>query len=263
MTLLSVNQLNVRYGSFRAVKDVSFGLDGGDWLMLVGPNGAGKSTVLNAVSGGLPFAGSVQLFGRDLRSYRTQELARRMGMLHQSHQITYGFTVREIVELGGYAKKRGPGDSGAGEPEVSVESALRATGLTELADRSVLTLSGGELQRAFLAQLFVQNPGILLLDEPANHLDLVYQKQIFELIRAWLGEPPEAGGESADGSRAVISVVHDLSLARTYGTKALLLCRGETAAIGTISDVFDDTVLNPVYDMDVRQWMSSLYKPWA
>ena len=98
---------------------------------------------------------------------------------------------------------------------------------------------------------------------PEQYQDLVYQKQIFELIRAWLGEPPEAGGESADGSRAVISVVHDLSLARTYGTKALLLCRGETADIGTISDVFDDTVLNPVYDMDVRQWMSSLYKPWA
>ncbi|MFQ9449137.1 MAG: ATP-binding cassette domain-containing protein [Christensenellales bacterium] len=76
---------------------------------------------------------------------------------------------------------------------------------------SVLTLSGGELQRTFLAQVFAQNPQILILDEPANHLDLIYQKHIFSLIETWLRQP----------GRAVVSVVHDLSLARKYGTHAV------------------------------------------
>ena len=72
----------------------------------------------------------------------------------------------------------------------------------------MLTLSGGELQRTFLAQVLAQDPKLLLLDEPTNHLDLIYQKQIFALIGSWLREP----------GRAVVSVVHDLSLARSFGT---------------------------------------------
>ena len=243
------------------MKDVSFDLGEGDWLMLVGPNGAGKSTLLNAVSGALSYSGQITLLGRELREYRPLPLAREMGMLHQSHQITYGYTVREIVELGGYAGKR-LRRKGSFSMAAPVDNALRAAGLSELADRSVLSLSGGELQRAFLAQLFVQNPRILLLDEPANHLDLVYRKQIFELIREWLDTP----FEEEDGTlnrRAVISVVHDLSLARSFGNAALLLSHGQTAAQGSPADVFHESVLNPVYGMDVRDWMRQMYRPWA
>ena len=103
-----------------------------------------------------------------------------------------------------------------------VELALEKTGMTAQRRQSVLTLSGGELQRTFLAQVFAQDPKYLLLDEPTNHLDLIYQRQVFALIKEWL----------AQGDRAVISVVHDLSLAKKYGTRALLLDHGCMAAIG-------------------------------
>ena len=116
----------------------------------------------------------------------------------------------------------------------------------------MLTLSGGELQRTFLAQLFAQNPRVLLLDEPTNHLDLVYQKQVFELIGAWLKTP----------GRAVASVVHDLSLARAYGSHALLLDAGKTRAYGEIADVFTPTHLDAAYDMDVSAWMHGLLNQW-
>ena len=118
--------------------------------------------------------------------------------------------------------------------------------------QSVLTLSGGELQRTFLAQTFCQDPRLLLLDEPTNHLDLVYQKQVFELIQGWLKGP----------DRAVISVVHDLSLARAYGTRALLLDHGQAAADGAMDEVFSDEVLNRVYRMDVRDWMTRMLTQW-
>jgi iron complex transport system ATP-binding protein len=115
-----------------------------------------------------------------------------------------------------------------------------------------LTLSGGELQRTFLAQLFAQNPQLLILDEPTNHLDLVYQKQTFELIRKWI---EKTGG-------AVISVVHDLSLAKAYGTDALLLDKGQVIASGRIDKVLTSEKLSHVYSMDVYKWMNKMLSGW-
>jgi len=135
---------------------------------------------------------------------------------------------------------------------MQVEKALEATGLTDLRRASVLTLSGGELQRTFLAQVFAQNPQVLILDEPANHLDLVYQKHIFSLIAEWLKAP----------GRAVMSVVHDLSLARRYGTHAALMNRGKCAAQGKINDVLTPENLRSVYDMDVYAWMQEMLAQW-
>ena len=126
------------------------------------------------------------------------------------------------------------------------------TGLKSLLNQSVLTLSGGELQRVFLAQLFAQNPRLLLLDEPTNHLDLLYQKQVFALIQEWLKTP----------GRAVVSVVHDLSLARAYGKQALLLDRGKIKASGEINEVLNARNLDSVYSMDVYEWMRSKLEQW-
>ena len=124
--------------------------------------------------------------------------------------------------------------------------------MLSLMQQSVLTLSGGELQRTFLAQLFAQNPKLLILDEPSNHLDLVYQRQIFELTREWL----------THSGRAVISVVHDLSLAKKYGTHALLLHNGRIEAFDTADKVLTRANLNTVYSMDVYAWMQSQLTIW-
>lgn len=252
MTLLDVKNLTVRYGSLTIANDVSFSLDEGDWLMIVGPNGAGKSTVINAVSQGAPYTGEVRVLDRDVKRLRPQELARLVGVLAQTHAMGYGFTVDSVVRLGRYAYAPGLFSGGRDEDERMVQRALELTGMTRFADHNVLTLSGGELQRTFLAQLFAQNPKVLLLDEPTNHLDLVYQKQVFGLIAEWIKLP----------GRAVISVVHDLSLARAYGTKALLLDSGKTAAYGAPEDVFSPEQLNKAYAMDVAAWMRSMLAQW-
>lgn len=101
--------------------------------------------------------------------------------------------------------------------------------------------------------MFAQNPQILILDEPANHLDLIYQKHIFLLIETWLRQP----------GRAVVSVVHDLSLARKYGTHAVLMHRGQCAAQGKIGDVMTAEKLQAVYEMDVYGWMREMLGQWA
>ena len=133
-----------------------------------------------------------------------------------------------------------------------MEEALKRTGLTAQRGQSVLTLSGGELQRTFLAQVLAQRPRLLLLDEPTNHLDLVYQKQVFELVGEWLRTP----------GRAVVSVVHDLSLAKAFGTRALLLDHGKTAAMGPVGEVLCPEKLDGVYNMDVSAWMRKMLGQW-
>jgi iron complex transport system ATP-binding protein len=252
MTLLDVKNLTVRYGSLTIVDDVSFSLAQGGWLMIIGPNGAGKSTIVNAVSQGTAYSGEVQVLEKNVKRYRPHELAKLIGVLSQSHSMGYGFTVGSVVRLGRYAYAPGIFSGGADEDERMVARALELTGMTRFVDQNVLTLSGGELQRTFLAQLFAQNPRVLLLDEPTNHLDLVYQKQVFELIREWLKTP----------GRAVISVVHDLSLARAYGTHALLLDGGRTMAYGAIDSVFSPEHLNKAYAMDVPAWMRGMLMQW-
>ena len=186
MSMLEVQNLSVRFGSAVIVDDVSFSVQDGDWLMLIGPNGAGKSTIVNAVSRGVPYTGTVFFEGKDVQKTPAHLLARGMGVLAQHHTVGYAFSVEEVVRLGRYAYAPGIFSRRSDEDERSVAEAMELTGVAHIARQSVLTLSGGELQRVFLAQLFAQNPRLLLLDEPTNHLDLVYQKQIFSLVREWL-----------------------------------------------------------------------------
>jgi len=252
MTLLDVNQLSVRYGDLTIVNNVSFSLKDGQWLMLVGPNGAGKSTIVNAISQGTSYSGKIYYRNQDIKKLKPHVLARNIGILSQHHSVGYSFTVEEVVRLGRYAYAPSIFSAKNDQDETSVEEAMSLTGISALATQSVLTLSGGELQRTFLAQLFAQNPRILILDEPTNHLDLVYQKQIFSIIQDWLSK----------GDRAVISVVHDLSLARAYGSHALLLHKGVNLAYGPIQEVFTSQNLNSAYGMDVPAFMTEMLGQW-
>lgn len=248
--MLKAEHVGVMIGGKSIISDISFSVSAGDWLMLAGPNGAGKSTLVNAISGGVKYEGAVTVGGKELRTLKPSALAREMGVLAQMNSVSYAYTVRQVAELGRYARSRGVFSREQNEEKVN--EALRSTGLSDMADRNVLTLSGGELQRTFLAQLLAQDPRIMLLDEPANHLDLVYQDRLFSLVSEWLK------GEG----RCVISVVHDLSLARYYGTKALLLKDGKCIACGDCRETLKDENLEKAYGMDVGEYMRRMLEGW-
>lgn len=250
--MLRAEHVTVRYDDHVIVDDLSFTLSEGQWLMLAGPNGAGKSTLIRAISQGTPYAGHIFLKGQDLRALRPAQIAREIGVLAQQHSVGYAYTVGEVVSLGRYAHSGGFLSGGDAQGGARVEEALELTGLSHLKNASVLTLSGGELQRTFLAQVFAQDPQLLILDEPANHLDLVYQKHIFSLIGEWLKAP----------GRAVLSVVHDLSLARKYGTHAVLMDGGRCIAQGAVCEALTAENLARVYGMDVYGFMRDLLSQW-
>ena len=249
--MMQVKGLSLSVNSRQILKDISFDLKPGQWLMLVGPNGAGKSSLLHAIAQGRPYQGQVLFQGSDLSQMKGRERARCLAMLSQLNEVGYAFTALELIRLGRYAYgsfMRGPDP----DDERMILEAAQITGITPILHQNVLTMSGGELQRVFLAQVLAQDPRLLLLDEPANHLDLLYQQQIFELIAQWIKKP----------GRAVISVVHDLSLARRYGTQSLLMHEGRIHACGTMAEALSPDMLSAVYHMDVHAWMQGLLKGW-
>ena len=251
--MIEVKDVVKTFDGFRALDGVTMTVPRGAVYGLVGPNGAGKSTALNAVTQGAPYTGRVLFAGHDVAKMKPALRAQAIGVLAQNHFVGYGFTVEEVVRLGRFAYAGGLFGRSQTEDREKVEQALTLAGLQDKRRQSVLTLSGGELQRTFLAQVLAQDPKLLLLDEPTNHLDLIYQKQIFALIGSWLREP----------GRAVVSVVHDLSLARSFGTDALLMDHGRQIAHGPAAQVLTPERLNAVYGMDVPAWMRSLYAQWA
>ena len=250
--ILSVQGLSAGYGGLDAVREVSFSLAAGQWLMICGPNGAGKSTLVKAVTGTLPFQGAAELYGQDVRRMKPAALARRVAVLSQRVSTEYDFTVEQVVALGRYAHRKGFLRSADPEGEAHIARALTAVGRADKRAARLSALSGGEVQRAFLAQVFAQDPELLVLDEPVNHLDVTYQKQIFDLIDQWRRTP----------GRAVMAVVHDLNLARRYGTHVLLLDRGRVAASGEIGAALTRERLAEVYGMDVVGWLREMLCRW-
>ncbi len=250
--MLKAEHLMVRYGERTVLEDISLEVNPGEWHVIVGPNGAGKSTLAGVLGKTVPYEGTVRLEGKDIREIPAQEYARKVGVLSQNHSAVYGFTVEEVVGLGRYARNTGFLHRSDPDGAEKTDEALALTGLAEMRKRNMLTLSGGERQRVFLAQVFCQDPEILILDEPANHLDLPFQQELFTLIRAWLKTP----------GRAVITVMHDLSPARKYGSHALLLDRGKRAAQGEVSEVLTPKTLQVVYGMDVYGWMREMLTQW-
>jgi len=251
--MLKAENINVMVDNKKIVDDVSFEIDEHDILMVIGPNGAGKTTLIRAVMGIVPHSGKVYLNDTDIRRLKPRILAQKIGVLTQKHQPQFAHTVYEVVSLGRYAYKNGFFRNLTDEDKEKIREAILLTGIQDLVEQSVLTLSGGELQRVFLAQLFAQDPQILILDEPTNHLDLQYQITIFDIISEWVKEK----------GRAVISVVHDLNLVYSYGTRAILMENGKINSQGNIRDVLTRENLKSVYKVDVVQWMQSLLRNWS
>lgn len=211
----------------------------GEVLALVGPNGAGKSTLLSVLSGDQrPSEGTVEVMGRAVHTYRPLELARRRAVLSQANTVSFPFRVIEIVQMG-----RSPWMRSAelAEDQRAVTEAIEATDITHLLGRRFTSLSGGEQARVSLARVLAQTTPIVFLDEPTAALDLRHQEDVMRLARRL----------AADG-RAVVVVVHDLSLAGAYADRIALLDHGRLDAVGTPHEVMTADRVGRVYGLDVQ-----------
>ncbi len=242
--MIRVEQLGFEVSGKPLLADVTFDLKSGEVLAVLGPNGAGKSTLLKCLAGQqCPSTGRITVANSDLFQMPARSVAKWRGVLPQSSRIPFEFTVIEIVMLGRSPHLKG-GETFA-DQQIARE-ALQLTDALHLADRTVNTLSGGELQRAHMARVLAQIwspvpvPGrLLLLDEPTASLDLNHQHMLLQIARSW----------AANGT-AVLVILHDLNLAATYADRLMILKQGRVVSTGAPTEILTRECIRDVFEVD-------------
>ncbi|MBC6446452.1 ABC transporter ATP-binding protein [Actinokineospora xionganensis] len=223
------------------VEGVSLDLRAGTVTALVGPNGSGKSTVLRSLARlHRPTAGSVELSGRAVSALSAKDFAREVTLLTQHRPVPAGVSVRDVVAFGRYPYRSGWRGADL-EGNAAIDRAMALTGVEPMANRGVDELSGGELQRVWLASCLAQQTSVLLLDEPTNHLDLRYQVEILDVVR-----------DLADDGVAVGVVLHDLDHAAIIADHVVLLAEGRAVAGGDVAEVLTTEHLSQAYGVTVH-----------
>ena len=241
-------------GTVPVLRDISCRIEPGQRVCILGENGCGKTTLLRVLSGLLPCEGELRIDGREVRTLSRREMASRVALLTQFSHVYFAYRVWETVMLGRFLRIGGGyGAPGASDREL-VARCLERTGLTELADRPLTELSGGQLQRVFLARAWAQETPYLLLDEPTNHLDLRYQAALAEDLLAWsAGETVTPDGETHRNT--LIGVFHDVRLALRLADVLLVLKEGRLLYAGPKEAALAQGVLNEAYGLDVPPFL--------
>lgn len=235
--MIKGTDIRVARGGRRVLHGVDITVHEGEVLGIVGPNGCGKSTLLMTLFRSLAAeSGGILLDGDNLATLSRREIASRIAVVAQDREAGLALSVRDTVTLGRLSKGT-LGRYGDKEDYIIASRAMERVGLTELEERLVTELSGGELQRVLIARAIAQDTPYLFLDEPTNHLDLRHQYALLDLI----------GGLGA----TTLIVLHDLNLAARICDRVIVLKEGEVQAVGTPRDVLTPDVLEPIYQLKV------------
>lgn len=259
-----VSHLSASYGKGAQVQvlhDVSFTAASGRRLCVMGANGSGKTTLLRALIGAIDYEGDVSYGGVDLKKLSRRETGQRVALLTQMNRSYFSYSVEDTVAQGRYAHRAGFLHALDEEDRAVIEQVLRTTGLSKIRERSIATLSGGQLQRVFLARTLAQETPVILLDEPTNHLDLKYQEELLSYLAEW-SKGTTLLPDKTEHPNTVIGVFHDINLALSFAEDVCVLKEGRLLAFGACKDVLTDALLQEAFDVDVRGVMQRHMERW-
>ncbi len=253
---VAVDDLHFSYGNEKILRGVSLSAPAGVFFILIGPNGSGKTTLMKRLAGLGPHrsgksGGSdpsgVRILGRPLADWPRRELARKLAFVPQHPVRDIPFTAAETVLMGRSPHQGVLGMASDRDRELT-EWSMKRTATAHLARRRIDRLSGGELQRVFIARALCQEPEILLLDEPTSFLDMAHQIQIMDILE----------GLKREKGMTVMMISHDINLAAMYGDRLLLLADGRAAAAGTPREVVTQERMEAAYGCRVQVETSPL-----
>lgn len=224
------------------LNDISLSINEGEIVSLIGPNGSGKSTLLRVISRLLkPNSGTIYLREENIQKMKSTEVAKTLTMLPQMNNHLLDLTVRELVEFGRHPYSGNKLGLSKEDREI-VEWALEVTGLSQMQNRLIPSMSGGERQRAWIAMTVAQHPKVLLLDEPTTYLDIAHQLEVMELVKDL----------NCQYNMTIIMVLHDINQAAKYSDRIIVLKQGQLHYDGLPHCVLCKEMFQSIFEIEAE-----------
>jgi iron complex transport system ATP-binding protein len=241
--MIRIQNLVGGYNESSIIKDLDLEINKGEFFALLGQNGSGKTTLFKLITGQLPIkSGRINISGKEVQSLSKLEKAKKMAVLTQEVQVSFDYTVEEIISLGRYPHQKGFFKQLSKEDRKVIEEVMDITNVSQLRKAQFRMISGGEKQRVLLAKALAQEPEILLLDEPTNHLDIKHTFHMLDLLK----ERQQMKGLT------IFAILHDLNVASLYADRVALLHEGKFLEVGDTDILRKVDQLKKVYEVKVN-----------
>ena len=242
--IIEIKNLSFSYNKDNIIfNNLSLNIKKGKITTILGKNGCGKSTLIKLLAKNLNYnSGSIKLENKELSNYNLRELASKLSIVYQKNETPKEITVNDMVSFARLPYQNIFFYKKSKEDKEKVDFALKHTNLTEYKDKYVSELSGGQLQRVYIAMCLAQSTDIIILDEPTTFLDIKYQKSIMKLIKHL----------NNTLGITIIMVLHDINQALTYSDYIVGLLNGEVVKNDSVDKFYDEKLLNKLYDADIK-----------
>ncbi len=237
---MRISNVSKSYEEEHVLDDISMSIEKGKVTAFIGPNGAGKSTLLSIISRLLTKdAGFLTINGKEIEAWESDELAKELSILKQQNAYQVRMTVRELVSFGRFPYSKGRLNE---DDQGIIDKVLGYLNLQEFANRYLDTLSGGQLQRAAIAMILVQDTEYILLDEPLNNLDLKQSIVTMQTIRNLADEL----------GKTILVVIHEVNFASVFADNIIAMKDGKVFMKGTVDEVIRTEILKELYDVELE-----------
>ena len=242
MENLKLKNFSSGYKNNFVVSNINLSVNSGEWLGVIGPNGSGKSTLIKGILRIIrSFQGNIYLKNKDIKFLSNKNISQTISFLPQQLNSNLMLTVRQLVALGRSPYKEfWEFDLNKNDQEI-INQSLNLVDMYDFKDKQINQISGGQLQRAYLALALAQEPEILILDEPTNALDLKYQIKLLEIIKDL----------KLNSNISVITILHDLNLAARYSEKIIALKSGKSIGYGSCNEIINEKFIKEIFDINV------------